>query len=197
MKSKVYVVGRDSSVVSMFRERGFDVLSGDLPNDSVDFVCFTGGSDWSPHLYGEENIASHCNPGRDTFEWEVYWNENILNLPKVGICRGGQLFTFTNGGKLIQDIPGHGSRSHFTYEGDNDGQDGVRVLSCHHQAMVPDPVRLNDGRAQIVSVAQDGINEVVWFPERKELAFQSHPEWGDDETTDYFFELMSRFKIAA
>lgn len=197
MNKKVYVVGRDSSVVSMFQERGYDVVSGNLPSHSVDLVCFTGGSDWSPHLYGEENIASHCNPGRDSFEWEVYHNSNIIGLPKVGICRGGQLFTFTNGGKLIQDIPGHGSRSHFTYENTIEGDPKeVKVLSCHHQAMVPDPDRLNDGRAQIVSVAPDGINEVIWFPERRELAFQSHPEWGDDETTDYFFSLMSRFKVA-
>ena len=189
----VYVVGRDSSVEGMFREHGYTVLAGDLPHrDGIDLVCFTGGADWSPHLYGEENTHSWCNEARDNFEMEIY--EHVKDLPKVGICRGGQLFTFMNGGKLIQHINGHGGANHTVFD-KTTGQT-IEVLTCHHQMM--DPTEEMIGSCTAVIIAQDprdGVNEVIWFPERRELAFQSHPEWGHDETTDYFFELIKRYNL--
>src|SRR5690606_33320823 len=137
----VYVVGRDSSVEQMFKDRGWFVVAGNLPKSNyaglgiqnVDLVCFTGGSDWSPHLYGEENTASYCNEARDNFEIEGY--EAVKDLPKVGICRGGQLFTFMNGGKLVQHIDGHGSANHLVF--DERIGETIEVLSCHHQMMDP------------------------------------------------------------
>jgi gamma-glutamyl-gamma-aminobutyrate hydrolase PuuD len=118
----------------------------------------------------------------------------VKDLPKVGICRGGQLFTIMNGGKLVQHISGHGSSNHKVKETNSDFE--TTVLSCHHQMMDPTEEMIGSGRAVIIAVdPRDQVNEVIWYPERRELAFQSHPEWGHDQTTDYFFELIKRYNL--
>lgn len=189
MTKVVYVVGPDSSVENMFLSRGYKVYTRWGHPEMPDLVCFTGGSDLSPHLYGEENIASHCNEARDNFEVSVY-EFFVGKVPMVGICRGGQLFNIMQGGKMIQHINGHEWGSHPIMEWlSNLGTftPGRKVNSCHHQQMV-----LPEEGAILLAKGYDDVPEIVWFPKDKLLAFQGHPEW-EDYAEDYLFELMETY----
>lgn len=199
MKMKtVYVVGIDFSVKKMFESEGWNVLMGTPPYNqgNVDLVCFTGGADVSPYLYGGENISSSCDPIRDEFEVSVYEDCKDM-LPMVGICRGGQFLNVMNGGKMKQHIDGHSS-GYYTIQSAPD-EDGNRVSFTthedHHQGMIlandwwdspniPYPVYWD---------ARDDNLEVVFYPGTESLCFQAHPEWGHAETKELFFALLKEY----
>lgn len=180
----VHVVGNDRSVIKMFEQAGVENVGlKDLPATYA-LLCFTGGEDLNPKLYGEENTASSFNDIRDEYEVEVY---NAFNgiLPMVGICRGGQLINVMNGGKMIQDIkPMHSGIRRLT------GPYGSRrdVLEDHHQVMVPAP-----GCPALWRDEKDNTAEVVHFYKKKQLAFQAHPEWGHKPTEEFFFHLIAEY----
>lgn len=186
----VYVVGTDLAVNKMFVEEGWQVWSGAPPPNKgeIDLVCFTGGADVSPYLYGEENISSYCDPIRDEFEVEVY--RDFFEVKKVGICRGGQLLNVLNGGKMIQHINGHsGGFYPVTVFGNFDTP--YKLHEDHHQGMIP-----ADEDSDYVTVAldaRDDNHEILWYPKTKSLCFQAHPEWGHDETKELFFELLEEY----
>ena len=102
-------------------------------NNKIDLLLFTGGSDVHPKYY-HENIGSHtyCDIERDKREIELY--KILEDIPKLGICRGGQLLTVLNGGKLIQHTNGHSS-SHDMFLTDCDKF--ITTTSSHHQMMYP------------------------------------------------------------
>lgn len=188
MTKIVYVVGPDRCVEDMFSRHGYSVYTRWGNMENPDLICFTGGSDISPHLYGEENIASHCNEARDNFEVSVF-NYFVGKVPMVGICRGGQLFNIMSGGSMIQHIDGHGWGNHPIIEHLREVQPlkPRMVNSCHHQQMV-----LPAEGALLVASSHDGVPEVVWFAENKLLAVQGHPEW-EDFMEDYLFELIEDY----
>ena len=58
----------------------------------VDGLLLPGGIDLDPMFYGENNISSFwCDPKKDAFERELFWNCVINGKPVFGICRGHQL----------------------------------------------------------------------------------------------------------
>jgi gamma-glutamyl-gamma-aminobutyrate hydrolase PuuD len=179
--TSVYVVGGDFSVIEMFTERGFTIYVPDCTSLDPDLVCFTGGADVQPKLYGEENFASFPDPARDEREQAVF--KTYLQVPKVGICRGGQLLNVLNGGKMIQDIPGHGMNYHDVF--DKNLHQVIEVQGDHHQGILP-----NHDTVQTIAQARDGIWEVLYYPMTESLCFQPHPEWGHKGTEDYFFGLL-------
>lgn len=187
----VYVVGIDYSVKKMFEAEGWVVKMGAAPPADtvvIDLVCFTGGSDVSPHLYDEENISSHCDPIRDEFEVEVF--EEFKHYKKVGICRGGQFLNVMSGGKMIQHIDGH-SMGYYPVVVFGDFDVPYKLHEDHHQGMIP-----ADEDTDYVTVAMDSRDdnhEILWYPKTKSLCFQAHPEWGHDETKDLFFELLKEY----
>ena len=185
---KVFIVGHDYSVETMFLGRGYSVEIVTTTNHvgNPDFVVFTGGADIQPHLYGEENTASHCNPGRDAFEIAVY--EKYKDANKLGICRGMQLLNILNGGKMIQDIKGHTGRDHPILD-IKTGKKPV-VTTCHHQMCVLP----NNNSFELVARSLDELNvpEAVFIHSDKALGVQGHPEWGRS-TEEYFFELIKRY----
>lgn len=190
---KVYVVGRDGSVESLFHEMGWSVHAGDLPNHEVDLVIFTGGSDIDPIWYGEENTNSYTSMysrKRDSVEFKVYEWARHLDLPKAGICRGGQLFNIANGGKMIQHIDGHGGNTHDVFEYETDKSLG-KTNSCHHQMMVP------TDKAELIAYSyydQDQIcPEIICYKKSRDLCFQAHPEWGHRNTTNLFFRYINHY----
>lgn len=191
---KVYVVGRDGSVEGLFKDMGWKVHAGDLPNDEPDLVVFTGGSDIDPKYYGEENTDSYISTysqKRDAYEFSVYEWANSLKLPKAGICRGGQLFNIANGGKMIQDIRGHTGSNHEVYSYADHTSMG-KTNSCHHQMMIPS----NDLVEMIAYSYYDGVKvcpEIIYYPKNKDLCFQAHPEWGHGDTTDLFFRYINHY----
>lgn len=185
MSRIVYVVGKDRSVGAMFESMGWraEYLIESTSGDEIpDLICFTGGSDVSPYLYGEENISSHCDPIRDEFEKQVY-SEFVGKAPMVGICRGGQFLNVMNGGKMIQHIDGHsGDREIFLHA----KVPGVlKVREDHHQGID------SRGKGSVLAVDMyDDNEEIVWFSDTRCLCFQPHPEWGHEPTKELFFELI-------
>lgn len=83
----VKVIGNDRLVTQMFQERDYKIIPDYTSQETPDLVCFTGGEDISPSLYGEKSlVGTHTNLSRDKREvaaWNAY-----SGIPKVGICRG-------------------------------------------------------------------------------------------------------------
>lgn len=200
MTKCVYVVGGDPAVVKMFKDAGWVTFThpGTTGGTQVfDLICFTGGEDVSPHLYGEENIASYCNEARDSFEQEIY-EEFVGKVPMVGICRGGQFLNVCNGGKLIQHLGE-------TISGDVDvgiswSIEEFEILKLrvdHHQGIIPNPDKIWHGNMSPIDKQKRGwpmgFQYSVFYPDTKCWCFQPHPEWGHEPTRQLFFELIEEY----
>lgn len=127
----------------------------------VDLIVFTGGADLSPSYYGEKTGSkTHVNPKRDSIEFDTAVHYAYTKTPKLGICRGAQLLTVANGGKLIQHVNNH-TTSHdisidtfhvpnLTNEDYESGRINeyensltLSITSTHHQMMYPYKLRKN------------------------------------------------------
>lgn len=182
----------DDRYADMFTRHGYTTASG-VPKDvseylDYDLICFTGGADLSPIMYGQKNTGqSRCDEARDRYELSILrqFLKRGPTIPMVGICRGGQFLNVAHDGKMIQHITGHHMGVH-----DIKVLGSVfPVLGDHHQAMVPSKA------AKVLARAEDGVAEILWYPPTGEwknfsLAFQAHPEWGHDETEKLFFRLV-------
>ncbi len=202
MNKTVLVFDGDMLTMQMFSKAGWK-LHGPDTDLMPDLVVFTGGEDVTPSLYGEQNVDSDCNPQRDADEAEIF--QHFIEVPKVGICRGGQFLNVMSGGRMWQDTDNH-CRYHVLKDlltGRN-----LFVSSTHHQMMRP------SGLGQVIATARESTYrtsatsyqsvqggaadylpdmEVVYYPHTKALCFQPHPEYQDvGDTTDYFFELLER-----
>jgi gamma-glutamyl-gamma-aminobutyrate hydrolase PuuD len=186
MVNKVFVIGIDHSVTAMFKNEGWDVR--DDPQEA-DFLCFTGGADVSPDLYGEVNVGlSYTDPARDTRETALY---NAFKGAKrfIGICRGGQFLNVMNGGKMVQDIPGHRMGRQSSWIAFMESLVSVNLHEDHHQGIVP----AETGQVFAWS-KKDNVCEGVWYPETRSFCFQPHPEWGDEPTRQAFFNLLHFYR---
>lgn len=194
MTKVVCVLDGDSAcfVKKMFQARGWAVFGVDTDADA-DLVCFTGGADVSPSLYGEENISSHCDPARDVYEQSVYEAYLSAGTPMVGICRGGQFLNVMNGGKMIQDLKPRVSGVQKI--GPTDGMgDFFEVLCDHHQGMVPEYYAHPEFAILCeYSKWDQDIYQVVRYPKTKSLCFQPHPEWGHKGTEELFFQVLNDY----
>lgn len=161
----------------------------------VDAVVLWGGTDISPFLYGEKpnnfNEAGELPSKRDSFEWSVldYCNKNLI--PIIGVCRGAQLMCVYDGGKLIQDVGGHG-RGHYVV--DIEGKKSFYAAASHHQMMLPkaNTVLIATAEKRLADFyigENNAINqfdatfrepEAVFFPDIRGIGFQFHPEWADE-----------------
>lgn len=166
----------------------------------ADIVIFQGGTDISPSIYGEKKgyftQVSGLTP-RDEREIELYKYCIENGIFMVGICRGGQLLTALNGGKLIQDVTKHGGTSHRCKTWDNQT---YTMNSLHHQMFYPWNLPQEDYKLiswteglsdwylngddtdinfHTEAITDDGLiiePEVVYYPKTKSLAIQGHPE---------------------
>lgn len=211
---RVYVVGATRwcgpSTVTMFLENGYEVVGDEILRDKealskVDMVVFTGGSDVSPHLYGEENYASHCDLARDEFELSVFYSLSPEQA-KVGICRGLQLLNVLNGGKLIQDH-GHLGGTRKVYRGENgwsgNGLSIGDVIVCHHQGVLPPETGIDPTSITRIKVDnyRKAVSEDNWpiysgfYPETNSFGVQWHPEWGDIDSDSQiiFFDMIDKY----
>lgn len=193
----------------MFKMAGFG-STDDI--DKATVICFTGGADVDPGLYGEKNLRmngrdmSITDKTRDEDDAMVFGLGLANGATLVGICRGGQFLNVMNGGKMWQHVNGHAGGPHSLQ--DTITGEIVRVTSTHHQMMRP----ASDG--QILAIARessfkladedewhiehDGNEhlddvEAVWYESSRSLCFQPHPEFpGVEETRAYFFSLLER-----
>ncbi len=202
-KPRVLIEDMDNLTFQMFlrTEKFFPTLH-ESQSDKPDLICLTGGWDVQPHLYGEENIESSCNPTRDKWCKDLW--DRYPDTPRVGICRGGQFLNVMSGGAMWQDVDGHCG----THEvinlldipstGFNMGTK-FKVTSTHHQMMIPGPdgevltiakkaSKFKSGRVREIPAFD---TEVVWYEKTQSLCYQPHPEYdGAPVNRVYFFDLI-------
>jgi putative glutamine amidotransferase len=187
-------------------------LGGDITSDTsillrathdVGLICFTGGADVSPELYGHKDLGSYTNPKRDEEERSIFALATQERIPMTGICRGAQLLNALCGGTLVQDLPGHQACKHLIYAQQSGTPEYLELLCAgdHHQMIVPgalgtvaayavDPMGVDDCtydgelRDSNVHLADDHgeqlyVTEAIAYPHRKVFAVQFHPEWVD------------------
>ena len=199
-KKNVFIVGSGGmcAYARMYHQRGWNVVR---EMQSASLVQFTGGSDVTPSLYLEKSHHSTYNHlERDMDETREFHLAYALGLPMVGICRGGQFLNVMCGGKLHQDVDGHGLfKGHTLYT--EDGRE-VWVSSTHHQMMIKGAGGRVLGHGGNLSLCKSGADyedrtaavddlEVVSYREHKVLCFQPHPELnGFEACQDYFFKLL-------
>jgi gamma-glutamyl-gamma-aminobutyrate hydrolase PuuD len=191
--SKVLILPGDSysSAVKMFERHGWDCVSS---NEDFDLICFLGGTDVDPAVYGAERHPMTQTPDTLRDKTEVSWfNEYPTSKAKVGICRGGQLLNVLNGGGMIQHLGETRSGVVKAQKYDDIGSNKyIDVLVDHHQGMIN--YDTDWCGYQLLRAANHHGDTVVsyacYHPETKSLCFQPHPEWGHKGTEDYFFQLL-------
>lgn len=183
--------------------------------DEVKLVCFTGGEDVSPELYGHQNLGSYNSQARDEKEVLIFEMARKHGIPMTGICRGAQFLNAMCGGSVVQDLKAsHGGSTHQcqTFDGKE-----FSVVSSHHQMCVPGPecevlahARIRVGRPNCVydgelpetmlETDQDGlkvarVTEAIHYPQLRIFAVQFHPEWAniDDEAAQWTLNLTTKF----
>lgn len=119
----------------------------------ADVVVFSGGEDVDPLLYGEmPHRTTYFNKNRDDYEKKVFYECRKSKKFMFGICRGAQFLHVMNGGKLWQNVQGHGGRSHMIVDLETDER--VEATSIHHQ-MLRDNASL-----VVVAVCEEQISTV-------------------------------------
>lgn len=195
----VYIVGGDYSVKHMFEQSGWGIV-GQV--DKASLLCFTGGNDVSPVLYGERrHPTTGCNWDRDVREMELFEQGLKHSIPMVGICRGGQFLNVMCGGQLYQDVDGHAiCGAHIAFRTDSDTDRPYYVTSTHHQMMKPS----NKGNVLVVAGSIREVRtfdtiayirgiECVLYTRQKCLCFQPHPEFNRAiDTRELFFDLIEK-----
>lgn len=158
---------------------------------NLDLVIFSGGEDINPKLYGQSpTYAQGWDDERDSIESDIYAYAKTYNKKILGVCRGLQLITALNGGRLYQDIYIDASASHrgehsinFIITNAMISSIGARVNSMHHQGVSRVPAGyINAGEHM-------GIPEVILSQNNREVLVQFHPEFMDHFS--FFSELKN------
>lgn len=204
-KARLALVVGDWSVEEIFRKRGWRTTPKWVGAEP-DIIVFTGGEDISPALYDQVNVRSWFSRDRDELEVNLY--EHFRAIPKVGICRGGQLLNVLSGGSMWQDCNNHGG-THTGFDWRTGGS--VSLTSVHHQLMRPSDEavilctsrrssRVEDDTGEYEVDLLDnyvGEMEALWYPNTESLCFQGHPEYGNSACEEYFFSLVDQYVGAA
>ncbi|CUA99367.1 gamma-glutamyl-gamma-aminobutyrate hydrolase family protein [Thiomonas bhubaneswarensis] len=166
--------------------------------DALDGLILQGGSDMSPHSYGEEPLKPEWagDPVRDGYEMELLHEFIEVRKPVLGICRGAQLINVAMGGTLYQDLPTQLTSSQTQHLSDaydrhyhpvrfTEGgllarlypevdPGSLNIVSVHHQAV------RTLGRDLVVDAIspEDGLAEAIRGTGRNFLlGLQWHPEF--------------------
>jgi GMP synthase-like glutamine amidotransferase len=200
---KVAIIDSSYAYEKLFSDNGW----GFSTVQEADLVCFTGGEDVTPDLYGhEKHQTTFNNLSRDLIELDIF-THIPSTTPVVGICRGAQFLNVVCGGEMYQDVGGH-TRSHWIK--DSTTGEEVFCTSTHHQMMKPSSeavlvasstiggARLYWDGEKFVTEKSEVDNEVVFYKEDKVLCFQPHPEMctGDERFNrmrSYFFECVNKY----
>lgn len=159
----------------------------------LDGIVFTGGEDFEPAYFGEENHEKlgEVNVTRDTYDLTLFKLATDRNIPTLGICRGLQLINVAMGGTLYQDLPAEKPSdinhrqeeagtvpTHSVSVVDGSmmyqilGEKEIQVNTFHHQAIE----KLAPG-LKIVGWSNDSVPELIEaYPHRQILGTQFHPE---------------------
>lgn len=185
---KVLIVGDcfRAGAIAMFAEAACRPATS---IEDADLICFLGGEDVDPQLYGERAMSgTYFNARRDEAEIEVFTKALSLGKPMFGICRGMQFLGVMNGNKLWQHVDNHaiGGTHPIT-----DIQTGEIVMasSMHHQMVIENestfPLAYATGRAKRYNSPSHTLQSDVYndleaciFPNINSIAVQGHPEVG-------------------
>jgi gamma-glutamyl-gamma-aminobutyrate hydrolase PuuD len=202
---RVYVVGGGFQYVQMFYEAGF---LGARNIDDCDIVCFTGGADVDPALYGEKALPeTGYDRSRDDKETIVYADALAAEKPMIGICRGSQFLNVMNGGKLWQDVDNHAVHDGHDITDLKTGEIVEKMTSTHHQQMIPSAkadvlalaclttMKKRDGDQMVRKNPDLDDVEVVWYEETRALCFQPHPEFAHGSCRNYFLDLVDDYVV--
>ena len=157
-KKKVYVVGNSKHYANFLSNYKLVDKYSD-----ADIVLFTGGADVDPSLYNENtHPKTYSIRERDYYESEFFDMAVKDKKKMIGICRGSQLLTVLNGGKLIQDVNNHTGVIHDILFDDNEVH---KITSTHHQMMYPYNLNKKDYRIiawskNILSTKHEDGNEM-------------------------------------
>jgi carbamoylphosphate synthase small subunit len=205
---QVYIEYASAGYHELFTRNGWSIA--DSP-ESADLICFTGGSDVSPHLYGEHTHQyTHADPYRDAKEQRLFNWAKERNKPMVGICRGGQFLNVMSGGRMYQHVEKHAGNSHFVT--DLSSNQYFYCTSTHHQMMRPSEEAVVVGIASnkgercfyrkdfnvFDTEISDLDYEIVFYPKTKCLCFQPHSEMSQDSPTyqgmrQYFWDCLNKY----
>ena len=176
---------------------------------NIDLVLFTGGEDVDPGIYNE-NIGkrTHINKSRDKKEMDTFYkfqNHSFM----LGVCRGSQMLTVLNGGKLIQHVEGH-CRDHSMIL---NNKLRYTITSSHHQMLYPFNLKEKDyelvayseyfqsntylnGDNEEIELSKDFLEpEIVYYKNTNALCIQGHPEWSHCEkrTSSMCLNLIDKY----
>lgn len=203
---QIYVVGGHRTYSSW--------MEGTCTNDMkfADLVCFTGGEDIGPSLYGHDpHPRTSFNPARDTEELAEFRKAMDLKKPLIGICRGAQFLCAMAGGKLVQHQP----NPSFIHRMNTFNEKSIHVSSAHHQAQFPwdlaeDDYRIlgwtvnmlgfHEGEGQkemVIGRVPNNIEvEDCHYPHIRALCIQSHPEilYNRPSMDDLAFETIEYYR---
>lgn len=204
LSHNVYVVSEHYRTWTerMWTQLGYQVVQNP---DLSDILCFTGGEDVDPQIYGEKKLPGTClDPSRDSKECQLF-RDHVGIRGMVGICRGAQLLNVLNGGKLWQDVDEHEAGFHDV----DDLQTGESWLvnTLHHQGIIPgvtaDIIATTHQSKQKVSWQRywhkshpnpDDDIEACYYEANATLCVQFHPEFPNcEQSLDYFKTLMDRY----
>lgn len=192
------MTGADRGMADYMRLYGFEEV--DKPDDAQ-IIIFNGGADIATALYHQEHYQSgrvtqpSARDKREMAIWKMFAHSPVLNPQNklmLGVCRGAQFCNVMAGGSLWQDVDNHGRDHmiHFSIGSEWGDEPSLVATSTHHQMMRP-------GKgAELLAYATEakhfnGANpykdqaamvdtEIVWYPGRKALCIQGHPEYVPD-----------------
>jgi gamma-glutamyl-gamma-aminobutyrate hydrolase PuuD len=203
-----------------------DITTPDDIKTNNSCLIIWGGGDISPSLYGQHPCSRTTALAqlsiRDAIEVRLASKAIKMGIPIIGICRGAQIMCALAGGKLIQDVKGHGQ----THRIKTDDGKVLTTTSLHHQMMFPWEVKnynliaWTDGLrspfyiegASLCSKQEDDVlvtfppqielehyePEIVYFSDVKALCIQGHPEFianEEHEFVKYCKELIVQYLI--
>ena len=159
----------------------------------LDGIVFTGGEDFEPAYFGEENHEKlgEVNVTRDTYDLTLFKLATDRNIPTLGICRGLQLINVAMGGTLYQDLPAEkpSDINHRQEEAGTVPTHSVSVVdgSMMHQILGEKEIQVNTFHHQAIEKLAPGLKIVGWsndsvpelieaYPHRQILGTQFHPE---------------------
>ena len=188
MTNIIFIVGGDYQISRLFKEYGWGET--DDINEAT-ALCFTGGEDVSPLLYGAHpRKETYCNPDRDREEIAVL-RSVPFGTPCIGICRGGQFLNVMAGGSMHQHVYGH-TKTHMATDLFSGGD--VIVTSTHHQMMFA----ANHGEILLVASEWNAAADVeaVWYSGFNYLCYQPHPEYSiNSYCAKLFFKYIDKFIV--
>ena len=159
----------------------------------LDGIVFTGGEDFEPAYFGEENHEKlgEVNVTRDTYDLILFKLATDRNIPTLGICRGLQLINVAMGGTLYQDLPAEkpSDINHRQEEAGTVPTHSVSVVdgSVMHQILGEKEIQVNTFHHQAIEKLAPGLKIVGWsndsvpelieaYSHRQIIGTQFHPE---------------------